>query len=986
MVKKDTKRKYVIKWSSILGIGLVLMLLVNFLSLGTFSNIITMATGGYRYEIENNNMIIEDGATEYYTKTANSLDEAIANHESTLIPKTVTEGIVLLENDDALLPLLTSEVSPTKVTLFGHDSVEMVTGGSGSEKSSSELDMKTALESDSYLVNPSTWEASLSELSTYQRGEVNVVMGTADFNIGAFPSSIYNSCEDTYDEYNTAIYMVGRKGSESVEFPYDMGEVEAGDHGRHFFELSSIEEEMLQYITNHFDKVIVIINTSGNAFETQRITDILYNAKSKNDDFKSAMLFIGGTGSTGAYGIGDVLNGSVSPSGRLVDIWANDFTQNPAYLNFGNFIYQGMETKTSYVEYSEGIYVGYRYYETMNSLLNDGGKWYADSVDYPFGYGLSYTNFEQQLTNLSKDDSGITLEVTVTNTGDVSGKEVVQIYQTAPYTGLIEKSSKSLIAFDKTEELRPGESQVVTVYISYEDMASYDYIVEKAYILEAGTYTITVGKDSHSAYDEASYNVDNTIVYSGENKRSHDLISATNHFEDLNEYMNNVTTQLTRANNFEGGVSSFEEGRTVPDYISEYSGKTVADLLTYSNVLADYNYNSNIYDVDQPVYEKRSNIELIELRGLPYSHDLWDTLLDQLSEKEIRYLIDTGGYRTNGIESINKPETKDPDGPAGFTSIVFDTSIHGSAIPSETLIACTWNKDLVRELGEAIGEEGLLGGYSGWYAPGVNIHRSPFGGRNFEYYSEDPLLSGELLLNMVEGVASNGVYCYIKHFALNDQETNRDKNNGVATWVNEQALREIYLKPFEMAIKNAKMTITYLDQVADPETAEMSYKQHETEMAAATAIMSSFNRVGAVWAGGRYSLLTQVLREEWGFEGMVITDYFGPSHMNKEQMLRAGGDLVLTTTGRGDISMTSLEDQAVARRATKNILYTVVNSNAMNNFAKGTVQIELTPIWKIVLIIVDVIFAILWMAWTTIFILNITGKTKKEFLAASERE
>ena len=701
-------------------------------------------------------------------------------------------------------------------------------------------------------------------------------MGKADFSIGAFPASVYSSCESTYSVYDTAVYMIGRKGSESVDFPHNMGDVAGGDSGRHFFELSSTEEELLNYICAHFDKVIVIINTSGNAFETERITDILEAAKNQNEAFASAMLFMGGTGSTGAYGLGDVLNGTVSPSGHLVDTWAHDFSQDPTYVNFGHYLYQGMKPDAAYVEYAEGIYVGYRFYETMDSLRNDGGEWYRSAVDFPFGYGLSYTSFEQKMSEITMTETEILFDVTVTNVGDASGKEVIQIYLTPPYTGKIEKPAKSLIAFGKTAVLMPGDSETLSFEIALEDFASYDYLGEKAYVLEGGKYTVTAGMDSHNAYDAREFTLSETVVYSGEHHRSSDAVETTNRFDDLSEYMTKVTRQLTRADGFSGWVSSSEEGREVPDYISEYSGRTVAEMLTIADAAADYNYDP-VFSLGEAA-DGASFVgrELIEMRGLDYDDPGWDALVNGISDKEIRFLIDTGGYSTNAISSINKPGTKDPDGPAGFTSIVFDSSIHGSSIPAETLIACTWNKELVQALGEAIGEEGLQGGYSGWYAPAANIHRSPFGGRNFEYYSEDPVLSGEMLSRMVEGAASKGVYCYIKHFALNDQETNRDKNNGVATWANEQAVREIYLKPFEMCIKNTVTELKYLTAAeTDNGGSGISYVQTSRIVPAATAVMSSFNRVGAVWAGGRYSLLTQVLREEWGFRGMVITDYSG---------------------------------------------------------------------------------------------------------------
>ena len=970
MAKLVNKKRHIIKWSAIMASVAAVVVAANCIaSSPMFYGIITMALGGAKYKNVGGSADLD---TEYYKKSTNSQDEAIKSTEETIIPKAVNEGMVLLENDSNLLPLKGAGTSKAKVSIFGYDTVFPVPGGTGSGQSFGKVTMKSALETDNFEVNPSVWNLSDKSKNDYKRGECDVIMNTADFRLKEFPSSIYTAAEPTYSQYDTAIYMIGRMGGEAFDLPRDMGDWE-GDKGRHYLEMTSAEESLLTYITNKFKKVIVIYNTAGNPFEVQRANAILEDAKKKDSDFKYATMFVAGLGSTGANGIGDVLNGSVSPSGKMTDTWVYDFTADPSYVNSGDFQYGNLD-KVSYIEYEEGIYVGYRYYETMDAIKKDNGDWYKKTVSYPFGYGKSYATFSQTIRNFTTNENTISFDVTVRNNeseGGYSGKDVVQIYISAPYkTNGIEKAHKVLLDFEKTDTLNPGQEETIHFELNKEDFASYDYKNEKAYVLDDGEYTIFAGKDAHDSYDSKSFNQENKIVYSGNNKRSSDKIPATNLYDDMSEYMEKATTQLTRSDEFKGGVTAPEGNKPVPDYTSEFLKMKLSEALLSKDPAVDYTYKAP--EVKDVMLGAEKEVELIQLRGLSYDNPLWDKLLNQLSEKEIKSLVGTGGYQTKSVSSINKPATKDPDGPAGFSSFM-DGSIKGSSIPAATLIACTWSKEIANKLGEAIGEEALQGGYSGWYAPATNIHRYPLSGRHFEYYSEDPVLAGQMTTEIVEGAAKKGLYAYIKHFAMNEQETNRKTNNNVATWANEQAVREIYLKPFEMCVKNATMEVNYLSETKD-KNGKTIYANSTKTMKACTAIMSSYNRVGAIWSGGRYGLMTTTLRGEWGFEGMVVTDYFTTNAQNMSQMLRAGNDLALTTIP-ATVPFSTAEDKYLAREASHNILYTVVNSNAMNGKSFGVKQVEIMPTWQLIAIIVSCVIGAAWLVWGTILILDGTGKT-----------
>ncbi|HEL1971262.1 TPA: fibronectin type III-like domain-contianing protein [Streptococcus suis] len=648
-----------------------------------------------------------------------------------------------------------------------------------------------------------------------------------------------------------------------------------------------------------------------------------------------AALWIGGPGSTGLTGVANILAGEVNPSGRLVDTYAYDLESNPTYWNTGDFSYSNITYEKTpwgakepqifnykFVNYQEGIYLGYRYYETRfvdNATGQVDESAYDKVVQYPFGYGLSYTNFDQEITSMKEKGDKIEVNVKVTNTGDVAGKEVAQIYYTAPYTeGGVEKSHVVLAGFDKTEVLEPGKSEELTISFDRDDMASYDEKTEKAYVLDKGDYQIKLMNNAHDVLDSETYTVDSKEVL---NQRSSDKAEVTNAFE----YTVGDVNYVTRAD-WDGTLPT---ERTKDKEASEQ----IAAEVDRSNFCIDESSETPI----DTVTTEDNGLRLVDLIGADYDDERWEQLVAQMSVDEMVNLVGFGGYATGAVKSIDKPAVVDLDGPAGINGIF--QGIKGTQYNSEVVVASTWNTDLAEEMGDAFAKEALAHGIVGLYAPAVNIHRSPFSGRNFEYYSEDPLISGKMASSLVAKALENGVYTFTKHFALNDQEDNRE---GVATWSNEQAMREIYLKAFEIPVKEG----------------------------GATAIMSSFNRIGTLWAGGNSDLLNTVLRDEWGFRGMVITDFDGQDYMSPDQAIRNGGDLMLTPVGDAPTATSTGTEEGVSalRQASKNILYTVAHSAAFDIY-KPKIK------WWIVALVASNIALI---GLTGLGLVELTGKKKEE--------
>lgn len=808
----------------------------------------------------------------------------VAVDDATTASKDITtrieeEGIVLLENKDNALPLNTEKNA--KVNVFGQSSTAIVYGGAGSGASdeTDNVTLQEGLKQAGFEVNDDLTRF-YEDHKTKKKGQNVFNLKGGDYNINEPATSEYSDklISDAKKFSDTAIVVFSRNGGEGGDLPMDMASYTGGDAGKHYLELQSCEQEMLSMVEKNFEHVIVLINSS-NAMELGFLED-------KNVD---AALWVGGPGSTGCVAVGEVLSGAINPSGRLVDTYAYDLTTAPAYYNAGDFTYtsNGEDASEHYVEYAEGIYVGYRYYETRY-VDNATGKCdedaYGKVVQYPFGYGLSYTSFEQKITHHEVKDGKINIEIEVKNTGKVAGKDVAQVYVTAPYTtGGIEKSFVELEGFAKTGMLEPGKTEKVTVSFDVEDMAAYDYVEHGCYVLEKGTYEIKLMNNAHDVLDSFTYDVEDTIVYNEDNARSSDKTAAVNTFDFVAGDVNYVSRS-----DWEG---------TLPTERVEKKEATagILDQLNLDNI--NKLYVNPFNEGDKITTGADNGLTLSDMAGVPYDDEKWDKLLDELSVDEMAKLMGYGGFSTVEIASIDKVATIDIDGPAGLNALTSDIS--GVQFPSEAVIGSTYNVELVDEMGQTYAQEANAHGVVGLYAPGVNIHRTPFSGRNFEYYSEDPVLNGKLGAAMTRGCNSMGVYCYPKHFALNDQETNR---SGVCVWSNEQAMREIYLKAFEIVVKEGN--------------------NH--------GLMSSYNRIGTVWSGGCEALLTDVLRGEWGFEGAVATDYANAKLLNADQALMAGGDLMLSTTGAtlSDIVTGSTEGQQKLRQASKNVLYMVVNSRA----------------------------------------------------------
>lgn len=903
--KTDKKLKRRISLS-LLSFGLIIAIILN--------------TGIYRY-----NVVID----QYFTpvKTDKELLSKVTLESEALTEQIVAEGTVLLDNKSNALPLDTSKESEKKINVFGQSSVSLVYGGSGSGSAdeSKNVNLQQGLENSGFKVNSELTD--LYKKHAPKKVEANIFKLTGgDFSLSQPKTSDFSKelLTNATTFSDVALIVISRCGGEGGDLPTDM-KAYTGSANQNYLELTNAEKAMIEMVKSmNFKKVVVVVNSS-NAMELEFL-------KEKGID---AAIWIGGPGSTGANSVGKVLAGTVNPSGRLTDTYAYDATSSAAYYNSGDFKYLNT-AKTSknrttgkdqtlynnFVNFAEGIYVGYRYYETRY-IDNATGKCdegaYQKAVQYPFGYGLSYTNFKQKIEDYKTTNDKITVKVKVTNTGKVAGKDVVQLYYTAPYTvGGIEKSHVVLGAFAKTEIIEPGKSKTVTLEIAVEDMAAYDYQKQNAYVLDAGNYGIKLMNNSHDVIDFRDYKVATTIVYNKDNKRSSDKVQATNQFNDVKgdiKYVSRADWQ---------GTLPMERTKNI------VAAKTLVDAI------ADKPVKDNPDDKD--IVIATHGLTLTDVVGLSYDDPKWKDLLEQITIEEMTNLIGFGGYSTQPIESIKKPGTSDIDGPAGLNGLV--NGVAGVQFASETIVASTWNIEIAKKMGECMGNEAIAYGVSGLYSPAMNIHRTPFSGRNFEYYSEDGFLSGKLGAAVVQGSASKGVYSYIKHFALNDQETNR-KN--ISVWSNEQAIREIYLKPFELSVKEGK----------------------------ATAVMSSFSRLGATWAGGSSALLKNVLRSEWGFQGVVITDYYNKTLMSVDQALRAGNSLMLSTTGESISKLTTNTNtgRQAMRQATHDILYTVANSNVMGLSANTTI-----PSWIIIMGSAD--FVVLALIAFGFF--KVTQKKKEE--------
>lgn len=881
--------------------------------------------------------IYSDEVTSVYpTQKATNKAEAFANAQEVNL-KLAEEGFVLLKNENAALPMNKG----ARISVFSKNSVNLSYGGSGSGgfDTSNNKNLYESLNDAGFVTNPTLknfYESSQSgpvrtaNSSDLDNGD-NQKIATAETPQSKYTDAVRNSYADYSD---AALVVITRIGGEGFDLPRYQGDSEgAVSVDSHYLELDQNEIDLLTAVTDGtFKRVVVVFNTPS-SFEATFLKDSAYAAFADKID---AAVWIGFTGSNGITALGEILNGDVNPSGRLVDTWAADFTKNPSFVNFGTGCLP--DTTDKYdggmyysVDYEEGIYVGYRYYETRGET--DGENWYNANVVYPFGYGLSYTTFDWTVGDASASEielgTTITVPVTVKNTGSVAGKDVVQLYASAPYTlGGIEKAHKVLVGFAKTKLLQPGESKTVTVSFDPYSAASYDYRDANSngfsgYELEAGEYTLYVSRNAHESEKAIALNLAADVQIGTDPTTDSEVV---NRYTDSENFLDSdwqLDTMLSRAD--------WEGTWPTPQTAQQHAG---TDRL-YEEIRSEEHNNPTDFDSEEypwfgeePTLTLRDLLPSAEAEGyepvVSYGDERWEELMMGCDEEEMIALINNGAYHTLAMESVGLPATIHGDGPSGFTCFMSKEQVNGTCqYVSEPVMASTWNINLMNELGEAIGEEGTIGDkatgqpYSSIYAPGVNIHRSPFGGRCSEYFSEDPFISGMMGAAEVEGIQSRGVLPTVKHFVANEQETHRSIG-GDLSWLSEQALREIYLKPFEYTVK----------------------------LGETRGIMTSFNRIGTRWTGGDYRLLTEILRNEWGFNGLVICDFNTiPQYMIPCMMFYAGGSLDLATQQSAmwtDCDTSDAGDAIVLMRAVKDVMYALVNSNAMNAEVIG----YNLPIWQ----------------------------------------
>ena len=891
-------KRFLIRGEAAIAMVLAVVVCVNMICFGPMSTLIGLATG---------NGTLSDETNEEAAEVAEEIME---------------DGIVLLKNE-SLLPLNETK----KLNIFGWESINPAYGGAGSGGINDLYDivsLNQGLENAGFSIN----QELVDFYNNYGADNPEMSIQKQSWTLPEPPVDTYSDelIKSAKEYSDVAVVVLSRKAGEGHnDIPmdvrkaaYDNNSDEYDDfpEGEHYLQLSQTERDMVDMVCSNFDNVIVVYN-GANQFELG-FADEYPQIKS--------VVWCPGTGNVGFNALGKVFSGEVNPSGKTPDTFIYDMTTAPwwnnaektEYTNLADLAVEGMNAGTAQVyapaftNYVEGIYVGYKYYETA---AQEGAIDYDKTVQYPFGYGLSYTEFEQKMGELEEKDGQISVDVEVTNTGDVAGKDVVEVYYEPPYTnGGIEKSSANLIEFAKTDLLQPGESQTVTVTFSIEDMASYDENHAKAYVLEKGDYAISINSDSHTVLDQKTYTADKDVVYKGENKRASDDTAATNVFEDAK----GDVTYLSRADHF----ANYEEATAAPasaelgePYVSEYHLNSNFDKTTYLN------------DEDvMPTTGADNGLTLADMRDADYDDPRWEKLLDQLTVDEMANMIAMAGYQTAAMDSVGKVATLDFDGPAAINNNF--TGVGSIGFPIEVVVASTWNKELAQAWGECMGKISQEMGAEGWYAPGMNTHRTAFGARNYEYFSEDGVLAGNMGAKAVEGARKYGVYSYIKHFALYEGNAKM-----VSVWSNEQAIREIYLKPFEISVKQG----------------------------GANAVMVSWSFLGDKWTGESSNLMNTVLRDEWGFRGMALTDFFrnnGHGFMNADAALANGVDVMLSTFNGEENNVANPEHPTSVlqmRNACKNVMYTVVSSWAYDGEHEETGMEN----WKKAGIGIDIVVALL---------------------------
>ena len=907
-------KRFLIRGEAAIAMVLAVVVCANMICFGPMSTLIGLATG---------NGTLSDETNEEAAEVAEEIME---------------DGIVLLKNE-SLLPLNETK----KLNIFGWESINPAYGGAGSGGINDLYDivsLNQGLENAGFSIN----QELVDFYNNYGADNPEMSIQKQSWTLPEPPVDTYSDelIKSAKEYSDVAVVVLSRKAGEGHnDIPmdvrkaaYDNNSDEYDDfpEGEHYLQLSQTERDMVDMVSSNFDNVIVIYN-GANQFELG-FADEYPQIKS--------VVWCPGTGNVGFNALGKVFSGEVNPSGKTPDTFIYDMTTAPwwnnaektEYTNLADMAVEGMNAGTAQVyapaftNYVEGIYVGYKYYETA---AQEGAIDYDKTVQYPFGYGLSYTEFEQKMGELKEKDGQISVDVEVTNTGDVAGKDVVEVYYKPPYTnGGIEKSSANLIEFAKTDLLQPGESQTVTVTFSIEDMASYDENNAKAYVLEKGDYVISINSDSHTVLDQKTYTADKDVVYKGENKRASDDTAATNVFEDAK----GDVTYLSRADHF----ANYEEATAAPasaelgePYVSEYHLNSNFDKTTYLN------------DEDvMPTTGADNGLTLADMRDADYDDPRWEKLLDQLTVDEMANMIAMAGYQTAAMDSVGKVATLDFDGPAAINNNF--TGVGSIGFPIEVVVASTWNKELAQAWGECMGKISQEMGAEGWYAPGMNTHRTAFGARNYEYFSEDGVLAGNMGAKAVEGARKYGVYSYIKHFALYEGNAKM-----VSVWSNEQAIREIYLKPFEISVKQG----------------------------GANAVMVSWSFLGDKWTGESSNLMNTVLRDEWGFRGMALTDFFrnnGHGFMNADAALANGVDAMLSTFNGEENNVANPEHPTSVlqmRNACKNVMYTVVSSWAYDGEHEETGMEN----WKKAGIGIDIVIA-LFMAGMEVLVIRGYKKRK----------
>ena len=907
-------KRFLIRGEAAIAMVLAVVVCVNMICFGPMSTLIGLATG---------NGTLSDETNEEAAEVAEEIME---------------DGIVLLKNE-SLLPLNETK----KLNIFGWESINPAYGGAGSGGINDLYDivsLNQGLENAGFSIN----QELVDFYNNYGADNPEMSIQKQSWTLPEPPVDTYSDelIKSAKEYSDVAVVVLSRKAGEGHnDIPmdvrkaaYDNNSDEYDDfpEGEHYLQLSQTERDMVDMVCSNFDNVIVVYN-GANQFELG-FADEYPQIKS--------VVWCPGTGNVGFNALGKVFSGEVNPSGKTPDTFIYDMTTAPwwnnaektEYTNLADMAVEGMNAGTAQVyapaftNYVEGIYVGYKYYETA---AQEGAIDYDKTVQYPFGYGLSYTEFEQKMGELEEKDGQISVDVEVTNTGDVAGKDVVEVYYKPPYTnGGIEKSSANLIEFAKTDLLQPGESQIVTVTFSIEDMASYDENNAKAYVLEKGDYVISINSDSHTVLDQKTYTADKDVVYKGENKRASDDTAATNVFEDAK----GDVTYLSRADHF----ANYEEATAAPasaelgePYVSEYHLNSNFDKTTYLN------------DEDvMPTTGADNGLTLADMRDADYDDPRWEKLLDQLTVDEMANMIAMAGYQTAAMDSVGKVATLDFDGPAAINNNF--TGVGSIGFPIEVVVASTWNKELAQAWGECMGKISQEMGAEGWYAPGMNTHRTAFGARNYEYFSEDGVLAGNMGAKAVEGAKKYGVYSYIKHFALYEGNAKM-----VSVWSNEQAIREIYLKPFEISVKQG----------------------------GANALMVSWSFLGDKWTGECSNLMNTVLRDEWGFRGMALTDFFrnnGHGFMNADAALANGVDAMLSTFNGEENNVANPEHPTSVlqmRNACKNVMYTVVSSWAYDGEHEETGMEN----WKKAGIGIDIVIA-LFMAGMEVLVIRGYKKRK----------